>query len=146
MWRAQRRCAAVPLWLPAIGRAPFVKRSGALDSMALPVLFTHETDYIYTIPIPVWERQLADITAAIQSYRPISVTLDEAVRYVRATRTSRLAGCTIDPAEGGVTVWLTGSADVATMFYLFTEAEATLEFQLVTAPAFDGETSVTVQA
>jgi hypothetical protein len=109
----------------------------ALDSFALPVLFTHETDYIYKISPQAWEAQLDRITRAIASYHPIYTTIDEGVRTVRATRTSRLASAAFDPAERQVTTHFSGRADTLTYFHLFT-GEQELASRLVEVPPFEG--------
>ena len=114
----------------------------ALDSMALPVLFTHETDYIYKISPEAWEAQLAQIAAGLAPYHPIFVTLDEGVRYVRAVKTSRLASAIYDPAAASVAVRFAGRADLPTHFHLFT---SDLASRLVEIPPFDGEIVVEVK-
>ena len=115
----------------------------ALDSMALAVLFTHETDYIYKICPGAWEEELAQIATGIADYNPVYVTLDDGVCYVRATRTARLASCRYNATTGEVTATFTGRADVPTHFYLFTEAGGEIEARLVGVPAFEGETVIT---
>jgi len=113
-----------------------------LDSMALAVLFTHETDYIYTICPGAWEEELAQIAAGIADYNPVYVTIEEGVRYVRATKTARLASAAYDPAAGQVTARFTGRADVPTHFWLFHEAGGEISGELVGVPAFEGEVAV----
>jgi hypothetical protein len=108
----------------------------ALDSFALPVLFTHETDYIYKISPQAWEAQLARIADRISIYDPIYVTLDEGLRYVRAAKTSRLASASYDPAMRQVTAQFTGRAEVLTHFHLFT-SEQEVSSRLVEVPAFE---------
>ena len=108
----------------------------ALDSFALPVLFTHETDYIYKISPEAWEAQLARIASELSIYEPIYVTLDEGIRYVRATKTSRLISAVYAPATREVTIHFTGQADVLTHFYLFT-SEQVISSRLVEVPPFD---------
>jgi hypothetical protein len=116
-----------------------LKRS--LDSFALPVLFTHETDYIYKISPEAWETQLARIASGLSGYNPIYVTLDEGIRYVRATTTSRLASAGYDPASREVTAHFTGQTDVITYFHLFTN-EQEITSRLVEVPSFEGECAV----
>jgi hypothetical protein len=115
----------------------------ALDSMALAVLFTHETDYLYKIRPEAWAEEIAQVAAGITQYNPIYVTPDEGVRYVRATRTSHLKACHYDVATGQVAAALTGYADVPTHFYLFTGRGDEITTALVEVPVFDGETVVT---
>jgi hypothetical protein len=108
----------------------------ALDSFALPVLFTHETDYVYKISPEAWEAQLARIASELSVYAPIYVTLDEGVRYVRSTKTSQLVSAAFDPATREVTASFAGQADVHTHFHLFT-GEQDMISRLVELPPFE---------
>jgi hypothetical protein len=111
----------------------------ALDSMALAVLFTHETDHIHKIQPDRWAAAIAGVVAGIASYDPIYATLDEAVRYVRATRTSRLQTCRYDPATGQVIASVVGHSDVLTHFHLFGEVGDEMAVTLVGIPPHEGE-------
>jgi hypothetical protein len=110
----------------------------ALDSMALAVLFTHETDFIHRIPPAAWDEQLAQIATGISSYRPRFVTLDEGARIVRATKTGRLTS--LDAAR----VSLNGTADVATTVTVFDANDEALDGRLVDVPAFEDRVDVQV--
>ena len=110
----------------------------ALDSFALPVLFTHETDFIYKISPEAWEAQLASIASGLSGYNPIYVTLDEGIRYVRATKTSRLVSAAYDPATQEVTAHFTGQADVLTHFHLFTSGQEITSRLVEVLPFEDG--------
>lgn len=96
----------------------------ARDSLALPVLFTHETDFIYKISPDRWADILEKVTKGIAHFQPIYVTLDEGIQYVRATHTSRIAGGRYDPASRELSLHLTGEADRPTHFCLFAEDAA----------------------
>jgi len=115
----------------------------ALDSMALAVLFTHETDHLYRIRPDAWAAEVEQTARGIAAYDPIYVTLDDGIRYVRATRTSRLRSCSFHPGGGEVEATFLGSADVPTHFYLFTEEGGEINSRLVQVPSFDGRTVVT---
>jgi len=117
----------------------------ALDSMALAVLFTHETDYIYRILPEVWEQELARITEEIAEYQPIYVTLDEGVQYVRASRTAKLQSGRYNPSTGEVMAVFTGYADVPTQFFLFTASGEEINITSETVPPFIGEAAITVK-
>lgn len=91
----------------------------ALDSMALPVLFTHETDYIYKISPIAWEAEIKQIATAIRHYEPIFLTMDEAARYVRALRTSRLVSTHYDASQRRLAITLQGSIDVPIQCQVF---------------------------
>jgi hypothetical protein len=115
----------------------------ALDSMALGVLFTHETDYIYKIQPENWEAIIKGVAEGIAPYNPIFMTLDEGVYYGRALRTSRLETCQYDAASKQVTAEFSGCADRTTHFYVFSEGGAGIQSSLVEVPAFTGQAQVT---
>jgi hypothetical protein len=110
----------------------------ALNSMALAVLFTHETDFIHSIPPDVWDEELAGIWEGVRGYNPISMTLDDAVRYVRATRTARLVA-TNDDGSGAIAATFAGRADVPTHCYVFVEGDEGLTGTLAGVPAVGTE-------
>lgn len=141
-------------WAPDANVAQTVSRGvrqlrRALDSMALPVLFTHETDYIYKISPAVWEAEIAQITAALHHYQPIYLTMDDAVHHVRALRTSRLVSAQFDVEQRELIVAFCGYADVPTQFHLFADStDGVLDNNGLTAvridvPAFEEGTVVT---
>jgi hypothetical protein len=109
----------------------------ALHSLALAVLFTHETDYLWKIAPAIWEEELKKITAEIASERPRYVTLDEGVRYVRATYTSRLASAQWESETGTVKAAFQGHADLPTHFFMFTEERDEIQSTLIEVPAFE---------
>jgi len=119
----------------------------ALDSMVLPVLFTHETDYIYKISPDAWEAEIAQIMGAIHDdgYEPVCVTLDEGARYARALRTSRMTSCSWDAARRVVSASYTGHADVTTQFLIFTDSDAGITSRRADVPAFSEHALVEVQ-
>jgi hypothetical protein len=114
----------------------------ALDSMALAVLFTHETDHIHKIQPDVWATEIAGVAAGIAGYDPIYVTSDDAVRYVRATRTSHLRACHYDPTTGQVIASVVGHSDVLTHFHLFGEVGDEMTVTLVEIPPHAGDTII----
>jgi len=114
----------------------------ALDSKALAVLFTHETDYIYKIRPENWDKELKAVAEAIADYDPIYLTTDDALKLVRAHRSSKLASCRYDPSARTVKAELTGTADVPTSFYLYSAEGDNIVSQLVEVPAFSGKTTV----
>ncbi len=116
----------------------------ALDSMALAVLVAHETDHIYLVEPEAWAAEVAGVTRGIAGYSPIFMGMDEALRYVRASRTSRLEAARLDAAQHLVSATFTGRADVATHFYLFSEAAGEIAGRLVDVPAFEGRTAAQV--
>lgn len=116
----------------------------ALNSMALAVLFTHETDYIYLIRPENWEKELQLIVEGIQSYDPIYLTSDEALKIVRATRTSRIHDIGHSTDKRTITISFTGKTDVPTFCWLFNEKQSEITRELIEIPAFKQDTVVTI--
>ncbi len=108
----------------------------ALDSMALPTLFTHETDYVYKIRPENWIEIFKGIARGIASYKPLQVTLDDGMRAVRATKTSTFSECLYEPQTGEIQAVFSGQTDVPTSFYVFTEAGREIASQMVEVPVF----------
>jgi hypothetical protein len=117
----------------------------ALDSMTLPNLFTHETDFIHKIAPQNWAEIMHGIAQGIAAYNPIQVTYDEGIRYVRATKTSSLINCRFDPGTGEVRASLTGKTDLPTHFYVFTGDGGTIDPWLVEVPPFKDNISILVK-
>ncbi len=109
----------------------------ALDSMALPTLFTHETDYIYKINPVNWQEILKRISTGITAYNPLQVTLDDGMRSVRATKTSTFSECYYEPETGEIQAVFDGYTDVPSFFYLFTGAGQEIASRLVRVPVFE---------
>jgi len=135
-------------WFPDNDIAATVSRGvrqlrRALDSMALAILFTHETDHIYRIRPDAWASEVEQTARGITEYDPIYMTLDDGIRYVRATRTSCLQSCSFQPVGGEVEATFRGSSDMLTHFYLFTEEKGEINSRLVEIPPFEGRTVVT---
>jgi hypothetical protein len=57
----------------------------AMNSLALAVLFTHETDYIYRIKPGNWNSELKQISDQIAEYKTRYMLLDDAMRLVKHT-------------------------------------------------------------
>jgi hypothetical protein len=116
--------------------------SRAIDSMALSVLFTHETDYLMHICPENWVQIIKRIAAGVAHYQPIQVTLDEGVRYTRAMRTSHFQSCGFNEEAGQIIARFTGKTDLPTHFYLFTQDGKGIDSTLVEVPVFDGQIDV----
>ena len=106
------------------------------DSLLPAVLFTHESDHIQHIPPADWDRILSGVIEQLKPYHPISVTLDDLCRYLRALRTSTLAAAPYDPATGQGTLQFTGSSDMATKFYVWEDSPHGPQARELEAPAF----------
>jgi hypothetical protein len=108
----------------------------ALSSMALASLFTHETDYIYRIKPESWEEQFKIISNGIKTYNPMYMTLDEALKIVRAHKTSRLLETVINAKKDRMDISMSGTADTLSFLYVFTEKNNKINQRLVEIPEF----------
>ncbi len=113
----------------------------ALDGMELATIFTHE-EFILSITDENWDTIMAGVAAGVASYQPEYVTLDYASQYVRATLTSQISSSIYNPLTGNLDTTLTGSTDMPTRFYLFTETAGNIFSQFVDVPTFSGSTLV----
>jgi hypothetical protein len=113
----------------------------AFDSMVLATLFTHEYHLGFIQP-PNWRATLAGIATNLAPYQPVYVTLDEACQYVRAVTTSDIAQSEFDPVTGELATTISGSADIDTQFYLFTQDGEEITEQRIDVPAFIGSVLV----
>jgi len=132
-------------WRPANDVPQTIERGAlqlkrAFDSLAPGVLFTHEGDYIYFIEPDNWRAEIEGVAAAVADYNPTYVTMDEAYQYVRALRTSRVAGGAFDPVSGSLSITLSGRTDLPLKVGVF--ADDSLQPQWVEVAAFEGETTV----
>lgn len=130
-------------WTPNSDAAGTIARgvgqvSRALDSLALGVLFTHETDHLWKIPPATLRTELHGVARGLADRRPEFVTLDAGIAAVRATRTARIAGARLDRRAGTVTVHLSGRSDVGTSFRVYTEAPEGPRCRTVRVPPFRG--------
>jgi len=108
----------------------------ALDSMVPAVLFTHETDYIRHMRPERFRHAVHAVARGVAGHAPEFLTLDDAARCVRATRTSRLESCRCVPGERHMLATLTGSADVATELRVFTGRDEGIRCRRVRVPPF----------
>ena len=134
-------------WNPSTNVALTIERGTrqtkrALDSMVVASLFTHENN-ILPIPSTSWRAALEGILNQLASYEPILVTVDYACQYARAMYTSTIDTSSFDPAAGILQTTLTGSSDLPTTFYLFTEQGGAIQKISVDVPVFAGATTVT---
>ncbi|NLE44442.1 MAG: hypothetical protein GX620_06945, partial [Chloroflexi bacterium] len=116
----------------------------ALDSLALAVLFTHETDHIRDIRPDSWDATLSQISKGIAGHSPQFVTIDMAAQYQRAMCTSRLAAADYDPEQNAILLRLTGHTDLPTHVRVFLESDDGVGSTYVEAPALEGEVVLSV--
>ena len=95
----------------------------AMNSLALAILFTHETDYIYRIEPGNWDLELKGISEGIAEYQPRYMLLDDALRLVRTYHTSRPESASFNTGNGYIKIHFTGYSDTSSSITLFTEDE-----------------------
>jgi len=113
----------------------------ALNSMVLANLFTHEY-YFNPISTANWREILRQITTSISEYDPEYRSMDYAVQYIRAKTNIRITDVTDN--SGNIEISYTGSNDMDTKCYLFTEQNGQINYRFVELPQTDGNNQVTV--
>jgi hypothetical protein len=116
----------------------------ALSSMALAVLFTHETDFIMCINPESWEEQFSLISKGICDYSPMMLTMDEALKIVRAHKTSHLTESVFNKGNNSIDISLDGYTDTKSFVYLFTGEKENINQRLVEIPEFNGSVKVSL--
>ena len=114
----------------------------ALHAMALAVLFTHETDYIYRIRPENWEEELRLIAEGIRGEDPVFMTLDDALKVVRATKTSKIRSAEWIPSRKSAEIRFDEHSDVESGCYLFTERDGEILRTFIRVDAFRGAKTV----
>lgn len=102
----------------------------SLNSMTLPVLFTHENQL--TMEADVWREIIEGVTSVVSSYNPEYKSMDDAITYVRAK--TQLKVRSIHADDGLVSISVTGANDMETKCYLFDEENGNITYRLVTLP------------
>ena len=113
-----------------------------LDAMAIADLFSHEYTFVGAMSETDWRTTLQGITSAIASYNPMYVSRDYACAYARAAHDSNITSANYDPATNSIAVNLSGTTDMPTKFYTFSETAGQIVHQLVDVPTFNGTTLV----
>ena len=108
------------------------------------VLFTHETDFIYKINPDSWEAQLKLISDAISGYTPMMTTIDDALKIVRAHKTSQLREAEFKRKKDQVNISLVGKTDIKSFVYLFCGENEHISQRLIEIPEFRGSINVEV--
>ncbi|MBK7479372.1 MAG: DUF4082 domain-containing protein [Bacteroidales bacterium] len=123
-------------WYPGTGSVDSVIARGvrhlrrSLNSMTLPVLFTHEDQL--TMTSSEWHQIISGVTTGVSPYNPEYKSTDDAVKYIRAK--SNLMIRAVGSNNGLVTISVAGINDMETKCYLFTEAGGQITHRLVTLP------------
>ena len=115
----------------------------AFDSMAVGVLFTHESCYIQRMSPRTWEASLRGITQAVKDYQPLYWTMDDICGYVRARHDMTLRDAALC-GENALRLTLDGKNDRATLCYVFTEADGGIAQKLVELPRVSGEAAADI--
>jgi len=104
----------------------------AFNSMILATLFTHENGNLQYITPVNWDSEMRAIQKAISCYNPTYVTLDYACQYVRAKYNLKLT----DVINNGrtVTIKYTGTNDMATKCYKFTNKGSGISETMIDIP------------
>ena len=113
-----------------------------LDSMMLATLFSHEYTFIDTMSMTGWRQMMQGIATNIAGYQPIYVSLDYGCAYARAVKDSNITSGTYNWAGNLATVNLSGTTDMPTKFYVFTENSGQIVDKMVDVPTFAGTTQV----
>jgi VCBS repeat-containing protein len=113
----------------------------ALDGMNVPTLFAHQYNMV-NITNANWRSIMQGIASNIAPYQPQYVTMDYACQYARAMYTSSISGSTYDSGAQQITTAFSGTTDMPTKFYLFTDNSGQIQYQLVNVPTFNGTTQV----
>jgi len=109
--------------------------------MVLPALFSHEY-YFGPISASNWREILLEITSAISGYNPVYTSMDYAMQYVRAKSNITIAN--VQDNSTTIAISYSGTNDLDTKCYLFTEQLGQINYQLITLPQINGNGSVSV--
>lgn len=126
-------------WFPEFNVTEAINRGvrhlrRAINSMALPTLFTHE-DRIWMTE-PEWRQTMSGITSGLSAYYPEYnlqyTSIDDACTYIKAKEGIEITSVRAEP--GVTNIFFSGDNDLGTKCYLFTEAEGQIGFELVDLP------------
>ena len=116
-----------------------------LESKAVAVLFTHETDYIFRVKPENWDAIFQRISRGIAPYNPVYLTTDDALKIIRAHHTSAITQSRFDKATGKLEITLSGHAEVPTNVWVYTESNGAVQEMRVNIPAFEETVKVEVR-
>lgn len=114
----------------------------SLGSMVLTTLFTHQF-HLQEVSPATWETMISGITSGISKFNPEYRSMDYAAQYVRARNNIEITNVSDDGDLVNITY--TGSNDMDTRCYLFTESGNIISHKLVLLPEIgNGSTTVGV--
>jgi hypothetical protein len=113
----------------------------ALNSMVLPVLFTHE--YYFDVISPENFREIIrSITTAVSEYNPEYTSTDYAVKYIRAKSNIRITA--VQENQSDIEITYNGSNDMDTKCYLFTEPGGQITSRFILLPQVSGNSTISI--
>jgi hypothetical protein len=110
--------------------------------MALAVLFTHEEVHLSGLKPENLEKIFFNISDGIKGYKPILLTMDDALNYVKATKTSWINKVHQD--EDIYTIDFIGNSAVKTGYYFCTENNDKITLNFESIPAFNNSYQYTI--
>lgn len=123
-------------WYPGTGTVSEVIARGvrhlrrSLNSMTLPVLFTHEDQL--TMTADDWRQMISGVTSGVSPYNPEYLSTDDAIAYIRAKVNLTIRA--INSNNGLINISATGANDMETKCYIFDETGGQITQRLVTLP------------
>jgi len=115
-----------------------------LESKSLAVLFTHETDYIFRVRPENWDAIFQKISQGIETYNPVYMTTDEALKIIRAHHTSAIKNSILNQGTGKLEITMSGHTDVPTNVCVYTELNNEVKEMQVEVPVFEESTRIEV--
>ena len=113
--------------------------------MTLAVLFTHENGSIYKLKPENLDAQFKLITQGISDFEPMYMTMDDALRIVRAHYTSNISECRSNLSGKYLNISLQGKADTVSYAYYFTEEDGNIVQNMLEFPSFEEEYNLKVR-
>lgn len=104
----------------------------SLGSMVLTTLFTHQFHLEAVSPLS-WRTMMSGITSGISKFNPEFRSMDYAVQYIRARNNIEITNVSDD--GNLVNITYSGSNDMDTRCYLFTESGSEIVYKFVLLPA-----------
>lgn len=126
-------------WFPEFNVTEAINRGvrhlrRAINSMALPTLFTHE-DRIWMTESE-WRQTMSGITSALSAYYPDYdlqyTSIDSACNYIKAKEGIEISS--VRPGPGLVNIYFSGNNEIGTKCYHFTESGGQIYFDLIDLP------------
>jgi hypothetical protein len=113
----------------------------SFNSMVLASLFTHEY-FLEEITINNWREIIRQITSNISGYNPEYCSMDYAIQYIRAKNNIKITD--VVENSSNIEIHYSGSNDLNTKCYLFSENNGQITYKLVSLPEINGSSMVNV--